>query len=109
MFELHSYPLNSTERLDNSTLNRFREEDVVDVILEVVFGPSMLCIFVLLCLVSWIIRLSKSQERLMPSSMSETSESVDDCPPSYEEATQSTKVEIFVVDPPSYEEALRLV
>ena len=109
MFELLSYPLNSTERLDNSTLTRFQEEDVVDVvdvILEVVFGPSMLCIFVLLCLVSWIIRLSKSQERLMPSSMSE---SVDDCPPSYEEATQSTKVEIFVVDPPSYEEALRMV
>ena len=106
MFELHSYPLNSTERLDNSTLNRFREEDVVDVILEVVFGPSMLCIFVLLCLVSWIIRLSKSQGRLMPSSMSE---SVDDNPPSYEEATQATKVEIFVADPPSYEEALQLV
>ena len=106
MFELHSYPLNSTERLDNSTLTRFQEEDVVDVILEVVFGPSMLCIFVLLCLVSWIIRLSKSQEQLMPSSIFE---SVEDCPPSYEEATQSTKVEIFVVDPPSYEEALRLV
>ena len=106
MFELHSYPLNSTERLNNSTLTRFQEEDVVDVILEVVFGPSMLCIFVLLCLVSWIIRLSKSQEQLMPSSISE---SVDDCPPSYEEATQSTKVEIFVVDPPSYEEALRMV
>ena len=106
MFELFSYPLNSTERLDNSTLTRFQEEDVVDVILEVVFGPSMLCIFVLLCLVSWIIRLSKSQEQLMPSSISE---SVNDCPPSYEEATQSTKVEIFVVDPPSYEEALQMV
>ena len=106
MFELPSYPLNSTERLDNSTLTRFQEEDIVDVILEVVFGPSMLCIFVLLCLVSWIIRLSKSQEQLMPSSISE---SVEDCPPSYEEATQSTKVEIFVVDPPSYEEALRMV
>ena len=106
MFELFSYPLNSTERLDNSTLTRFQEEDVVDVILEVVFGPSMLCIFVLLCLVSWIIRLSKSQEQLMPSSIFE---SVDDCPPSYEEATQSTKVEIFVVDPPSYEEALQMV
>ena len=58
MFELHSYPLNSTERLDNSTLTRFQEEDIVDVILEVVFGPSMLCIFVLLCLVSWIISLA---------------------------------------------------